>query len=171
VLNEAVAAAPLATRFDIFGQAERIRSSTWNDASKKALLERTIPVFRALTSADTDNTDYRSHGSLGWALKDQTIPNWTQAKSELTTAIAIRDRLGVDGWALFEANRALCNIKLNPNQDPAAPDPEALVAVVNHDLLKASADLFAAPMLASNPDLASWIEKHPLTTAAPAQNV
>jgi len=160
VLNSAVSDAPVATRLQIFGQAELVRNANWRD--QKPVMERSIPVFRALTSADTEDKDYRSHGSLGWSLKDQAAPDWLQARAELTTAIVIRDNLKVDGWAMFELNRALCNIHLDPGfGTPAAPS-EALVKLVNDDLEKASSDVYAAPVLTNNPDLVAWLASHPL---------
>src|SRR5260370_7423856 len=81
----------------------------------------TIPVFRALIAADTNDQYHRNHGSLGWALKDQPnagLAEWQAASDELTTAIGIRDRRRVSGWELYEANRALFNIPLLARPPP-----------------------------------------------------
>jgi hypothetical protein len=88
-LNQAVSAAPESTRIQIFDQAEHVRSV--NMRTDKDLMALTVPVFYALIAADTDNKYHRTHGSLGWALKDKIPPDWRGARAELTRAIAIRD--------------------------------------------------------------------------------
>ena len=68
-LNQAVSAAPESTRIQIFDQAEHVRSV--NMRTDKDLMALTVPVFYALIAADTNNKYHRTHGSLGWALKDK----------------------------------------------------------------------------------------------------
>jgi hypothetical protein len=149
-LNRAVKAAPDSTRLQIFDQAENVRSVNRSEHPDRMALA--IPVFYALIAADSDNTYYRSHGSLGWALKDKRPPDWREAKNELTKAITIRDRLKITRWKLYEANRAVCNI--NILHDPKSGDPtqDELRASIERDLDAARNDPFARSMVVYDPD-------------------
>jgi membrane protein YqaA with SNARE-associated domain len=144
-LNQAVIAAPNSTRLQIFNQAEHIRNVNMND--DKALMALTIPVFYALIAADTDHNYHRNHGSLGWALKDKISPEWREAKVELTRAIAIRNRLNITGWRLYEANRAVCSINILKDPRPGDPTPAELTASIEQDLDAARDDQYAKPMV------------------------
>jgi hypothetical protein len=99
---------------DIFYEAARVRRETWQ--TDKTRMERTIPIFRALCRTDTENKYHANHGQLGFALKDKenaTQGDYEEAERELTTAIAIRDRVS-PGKILpfYEFNRAVCRIRL-----------------------------------------------------------
>jgi hypothetical protein len=174
-LDKAVAAAPGSTRFDIFGLAERARMlnrllppvipNAPGTANRLALVARTIPVFKALIAADTEDQYHRNHGCLGWALIDQYLPGdvsrqtWQEARDELTKAIEIRDRRGIAGWRLYEANRALCNIHLFRDPRPGDPSPAELTASIDGDLAAAQNDDYAKNMLdgpQENPDIRAW---------------
>ena len=168
-LNKAVTAAPDSTRLQIFNQAEHVRLLEMNHDI--AQMELTIPVFYALVAADTDNKDHRSHGSLGWALKDKSSHDWRGAKAELTKAIAIRDRLNIPGWRLYEANRAVCSIKILQDRRPGDPAEAELAASIEHDLDEARNDSYALPMVdpdhldtaghpTVDPDIKAWIDQH-----------
>jgi len=160
-LNRVIVDASDATRLQVFDKTERVRSANWQDA--KAVMATTIPVFRALIAADTKDEHHRNHGSLGWALKDQTQPEWQAAADELSNAITIRNQQGMDGWKLYEANRAVCNIHLL--QDLAlpadAPQVVALTNAINSDLQAALDDDYARPMLEGDPDIQQWRAQHP----------
>jgi hypothetical protein len=175
-LNQAVTAAPDSTRLQIFNQAEHVRNVTMN--TDKELMELTIPVFRALISADTDNKYHRNHGSLGWALKDKRSPDWLEAKAELTKAIAIRTTLNITGWRLYEANRAVCNINILKSLPPEDPTRAEIAASIRQDLVAAQGDLYAQPMVdlsyrdpstgqaTVDPDIREWTLAHPPQQAA-----
>jgi hypothetical protein len=104
-LNEAVSGASLTTRADIFILARNQRQKT-----DKAALERTIPVFRALLAAETDEKFHRTSGQLGYALKDKEPPDYHGAVDMLTQAIEVRDELNERGFLLYELNRAVALI-------------------------------------------------------------
>jgi membrane protein YqaA with SNARE-associated domain len=181
-LNEAVASASGPTRFEIFGLAERARvlnrqldiSAARNNplvANQFALVKATIPVFRALIAADTGSRYHRNYGALGWALADQDLPEnierqtWQEASDELTTAIEIRDRLGITGWRLYEANRARCDVHLLNDPQPGDPPAAELMTRVEQDLIAARDDPYAAKMLDDqhgDQELVRWIAAHPL---------
>ncbi len=169
-LNQAVTAAPESTRLQIFDQAEHVRGVNMN--GDKSLMALTIPVFYALIAADTDNKYHRTHGSLGWALKDKSSPDWRDAKAELTKAIAIRDRLNITGWKLYEANRAVCNINILRGPRPGDPTPVELTASIEQDLDAARNDPHAKPMVDTESqtidhDISDWILAHPRQQAPP----
>ena len=172
-LNQAVTAAPDSTRLQIFNQAEHVRNVNMN--ANKELMELTIPVFRALIAADTDNKYHRNHGSLGWALKDKRSPDWREAKDELTKAIAIRARLNITGWRLYEANRAVCNINILKGLPPGDPTQAEILADIVKDLKATKGDRYAEPMVnpdyrdpadptrkeTVDPDIKGWIHDYP----------
>jgi hypothetical protein len=139
----------------------------------KDLMALTVPVFYALIAADTDNKYHRTHGSLGWALKDKIPPDWRGARAELTRAIAIRDRLNITGWRLYEANRAVCNINILKDPRPGDPTQTELTASIENDLNAARNDSYAMPMVDQgsptiDPDISDWIGTHPGQPAPPA---
>jgi hypothetical protein len=144
-LNQAVTAAPDSTRLQIFNLAEHVRNVNMKD--DKDLMALTIPVFYALIAADIDNKFHRNHGSLGWTLKDKSSPDWREARAELAKAMTIRDRLNVTGWRLYEANRALCSIKILQAPQPGDPSQAELTASIGRDLDAARSDPYAKPMV------------------------
>jgi len=169
-LNQAVSAAPESARLQIFDQAEHVRSV--NMRTNKDLMALTIPVFHALIAADTDNKYHRTHGSLGWALKDKIPPDWREAKAELTRAITIRNSLNIAGWRLYEANRAVCNINIFNDPRPGDPTQAELIASIENDLDAARNDSYSKPMVdpgspTIDGDISDWIRTHPPMQQAP----
>lgn len=170
-LNRAITAAPDSTRLQIFDQAERVRNVNMED--NKDLMALTIPVFYALIAADADDGYYRSHGSLGWALKDKSSPDWREANAELTKAITIRDRLNITGWRLYEANRAVCNINILQDPRPGDPTQAELTASIERDLDTARNDPYAKPMVdpespTIDHDINDWVLARQRQQAPPA---
>jgi hypothetical protein len=159
-LNAAVLSASTATKIQIFNQAERCRAD--NRSTDKPRMGLAEPIFRALIASDSEQAHHRAHGSLGWLLKDKDPPNWSAARDELTTAIRIRDAHGIPGWGLYEANRALCNINLDPAKGTSNPTNPKLVELINNDLRVASADDYAKQMVAAVPDIQAWLKANPL---------
>jgi hypothetical protein len=80
-------------------------------------------------------------------LKDKSTPDWREARVELTKAMAIRDRLNVTGWRLYEANRAVCSIKILQDPQPGDPTQAELTASIGRDLDAARSDPYAKPMV------------------------
>jgi hypothetical protein len=111
-LDAALAQATPDCLVTVYQHAEEQRLMNWRD--DPAVMARSIPVFRALGGADTQHRYFRHFGSLGFALKDQPTPDYRAAASALDTAIAIRDRRGNRGLGIYEWNRALCLVKLDP---------------------------------------------------------
>ncbi|MFA5943276.1 MAG: hypothetical protein WC876_02290 [Candidatus Thermoplasmatota archaeon] len=152
-LNGAVASASDRARDQIFSRAQTLRGATWRD--NKVQMERTIPVFRALIAAEGGNPYHGNHGQLGFALKDQSIPDWSEAKAEFDQAIKLRDQIG-DEHLFYELNRAICRIML----DPARPQERASAPDLRFEIL---ADLRVAnrnlPQLIQEiPEIRHWLQ-------------
>jgi hypothetical protein len=97
----------------VFYQAEKLRRDSWQD--DKPLMERTIPIFRALVAGDTGGRYHANYGQLGFALKDQREPRWAEAEAALNRAIRIRNSTeAVNSWPWYEGVRAICRINLDP---------------------------------------------------------
>jgi hypothetical protein len=127
-LKNAVAVASRPIKVQIFNQAWRIRGDNWRD--NKPLMERTIPIFRALIHSDTEGRYHLNHGQLGFALKDQRQPDWAEAERELSTAIQIRGSWQQHGWLFYEFNRAVCRIMLDESfakDEPSAPSARSAI--------------------------------------------
>jgi hypothetical protein len=86
------------------------RRRNWQEERTKAKMERTIPIFLALTHCDSDSEYHRNYGQLGYALKDSRDPNWEGAEAALSKAIKIRGPWQENGWIYYELNRAICRI-------------------------------------------------------------
>jgi hypothetical protein len=114
-LTDSIRDASAAVKSQIFYQAQNLRQESWYEPSKKAKMERTIPIFRALIAIDTDEEYHKNYGQLGFALKDQRTPDWKAAEEALTKAIQIRGVGQGHRWAFYEFNRALCWIQTDQN--------------------------------------------------------
>jgi hypothetical protein len=170
-LAAAITKASHATRTQIFYRAAALRTTTWRDELSKPLMERTIPIFRALIQADP--TYYRTHGQLGFALKDSRRPDWQEALNELTTAIELRDRAeqvsAVDEeWAdraapWYEYVRAQCRINLDANYAAGEPSDEAARQIILADIRAA---LALGTVVVQDDDILGWsrINKIDLST-------
>ena len=161
-LNTAIAKVDDATRLQIFHQANLTRRA-WRDPNAKRSVELSIPVFRGLIAAEGDKQLHQTHGSLGWALKDKEHPDWPEAITELTTAIMIRDKLKVTGWKLYEANRALCRIKLFYELPAGDPHRELFQKQIAEDLQAACRERYARErMVDKDEDIQRWLHRRAL---------
>jgi hypothetical protein len=84
-LSNAVQRASEPTRHTIFLLAQQVRKNNW--ATNKALMERAIPVLRALIEVDAHKHYY--FGQLAYALKDCSKPLWQDAKTNFDSAIVL----------------------------------------------------------------------------------
>ena len=98
-------------------------------------MARTIPVFQALINLDTDQKYHRSYAQIGYCLKGRSRPDYDSAIKFLDEAIRIRDGHGIDGWTVYEFNRALCWIELGL-KNPVTQRPEQQELIIA-DLIKA----------------------------------
>jgi hypothetical protein len=128
-LTKAIMEASPSVKAQAFLRARDHRRTNWRE--NKEVMERTIPIFRALIASDPEKRFHKNHGQLGYALKDQRTPAWSEAEAELGEAIAIRGGSG-RSYHLYEANRAICRINQDPalaEGSPSAPETkEAILA-------------------------------------------
>lgn len=140
------------TRSAIFTEAQKVRSETWN--SNKKRMERTVPVFEALAdSAEGEENTHHVFGQLGFALKDQTNPNYSEAKENLDKAIALRDKNKSGGFSWYEFNRAICLINSDPRFKAKSPSESNLKDSITSDLRIAFADALLMQRLEKNASL------------------
>ena len=133
-LTKAIMEASPPVRAQAFLRARDQRRETYRD--KPEVMERTIPIFRALIASDPEKRFHRNHGQLGYALKDQRIPAWSEAEAELSEAIAIRG--SPRSYNLYEANRAICRINQDPAQAAGRPSAPGTKEAILADLRVAS---------------------------------
>jgi hypothetical protein len=157
-LNDAIKDASQNVKAQIFYQAQTTRQETWSEPSKKAKMERTVPLFRALIAADTDEAYHRNYGQLGYALKDQRTPDWVGAEAALTKAIQIRGSALEHNWVLYEFNRACCRIELDDNfKQKRKATSEARKRIVE-DLRVATSEDFVRDIIASDQMVGAWMQ-------------
>lgn len=158
-LNMTVANVADATRLEIFELADKVRKENWLEDEDKPVMALSIPVFQALVATEGNEKLHRTHGSLGWALKDKKNPDWQKAIEELTIAITIRQKRDVVGWKLYEANRALCGIKLIDELPAGDPSIASLTIMIKQDLETALKERYAREkMIVRNQDIQRWLQ-------------
>jgi hypothetical protein len=142
-------------RQQAFQRAELHRRANWR--TNKPVMERAIPIFRALIASDKAHVYHKNYGELGFALKDKTEPDWQGALRELTTAIEIRgEPASIKGRAVYEVVRALCRINLDSNyrlEQPSSPENAAEIVA---DLAVADTDLHARTLVGKQ-DIKHWL--------------
>jgi hypothetical protein len=151
-LDAAMAAASPAARVQAFTAARRQRRTTWRD--NKARMALTIPVFRALVSSDVGNEYHRNHGELGFALKDQPVPDWKAALTALDEAIRRRPP-GEHTGLFYEFNRVLCLLTL-AEAGTAEPNTDERVTA---DLRAVAANAPLFELLKKQTVVARWIQQ------------
>ncbi|GAO36065.1 hypothetical protein SCT_1464 [Sulfuricella sp. T08] len=107
-------------RTNIYQQAGNVRRNNWRDPKKKAKMERTIPIFRALIATDEKKEKERFHqnyAQLGYALAEASTPDYKNALGALNKAIELRGPAETQGYLMYEFVRAKCLA------DPDHPDP------------------------------------------------
>ncbi|HEV2913523.1 MAG TPA: hypothetical protein VGX92_09595 [Pyrinomonadaceae bacterium] len=160
-LNAAIKAASRSMKVQIFNQAQEQRSLNWD--ADKGKMELTIPIFRALVEDDVEGKYHRNYGQLGYALKDQQTPDWAGALAQLNKAIEVRGPWQENGWLYYEFNRALCNIKLDPDYEDGRPSkPEVRDKIVSD--LNAAAQYKLKRLITTDPDIKEWLKLNGLTS-------
>ncbi len=151
----------------IYRKAEDLRDRHWR--LDPVTMARTIPVFRALTAADKERRFYRHFAGLGYALKDQPNPqrdDYVEALQAFTSAIAIRGK--GNALTIFEWNRAVCRIRLDPKFAAGQPSDQADAELIKTDLRRA-AKQFSAAYFTAHPDdpdktvIADWMALNSVT--------
>ncbi|HNB53359.1 MAG TPA: hypothetical protein PK530_15515 [Anaerolineales bacterium] len=138
-LKEAIKAASPTMKVQIFYMAHDLRSEYWE--TNKGLMERAIPVFEALIESDTSGQFHRNHGQLGYILKDKVPPDYVRARAALTKAIELRGKRDPVGFRLYELNRAICHILLDPNYTAGNPSEASTRQLILDDLKAAMTEI------------------------------
>lgn len=173
-LNEAILPASASIKAQIFDMARAMRRDNWKSEETKGKMERTIPIFRALIAADMQGVYHRNHGQLGFALKDQRQPDLYEAQSELTKAIELRGPSKIGEYGLYELNRAICRVHLDPSFASKSPSSDDVKAAISADLQVTA--MLGRPWLEELvkkrvPELDEWmtLNKVSLDSLAPAE--
>ena len=156
-LDSIVNAASSNTKAQIYYLAQDNRSKNWEEPSKKIIMERSIPIFRALIASDVDNVYHLNHGQLGFALKDQRKPNWLEAESELSKAIEMRGPWKKGGWLFYEFNRAICKIHNDANYNQDLESTSEIKEQINVDLKTAGNASMLKDIMSGDPDIQKWL--------------
>lgn len=141
----------------LFYLAESVRSKNWEDRKTKTIMERAIPIFKALILSDKDEVYHLNHGKLGFALKDQLKPDWVEAEKELSKAIEIRGPWKSEGWLIYEFNRAICKINLDQNFKIKQESEEKSKASITVDLKDCLNDSYIKSFALKDPLILEWI--------------
>lgn len=165
-LKKAITETSQSTRVQIFERAREFRRKALIDVieHKKAnRIDQVIPVFEALIKSDEKQVYHRNYGQLAFALKDQKLADWAQAMEKLSTAIEIRDRNKVQGFYVYEFNRAICRIKITDKIDAIKKDLDvALAGPKTKEWVKNPDEKYCKPLkdwLKDNREaLKGWIE-------------
>jgi hypothetical protein len=155
-LKKAITKASDTVRVQIFYQSESIRRENWRATTTKPLMERTIPIFESLIEADVEKQYHRNYGQFGYVLKDQRTPDWQKAEAALTTAIQMRGDVGVEGFPLYEFNRAVCRIMGDPEFTVGTASKPAVQANVRADL-KVAEEYGLGEMIEQTPEIVRWV--------------
>jgi hypothetical protein len=139
----------------IFNKAKEARSTVQSSDEAR---RRTIGVFRALISLDSNHHYHRNHGELGYVLHDTGL-DLKESEEEITKAIDIRDRRGLTGWLYYEFKRALVRIK----QDKERPSKPDVKEAVLKDLRKVYGDPKRRKDIEENPQIQEWLEDNSLS--------
>jgi hypothetical protein len=163
-LDEAVKGASGDTRSHIFYRAQLQRWRNWKEEVTKPVMERTIPIFRALIASDTEHRYHENHGQLGYALKDKRDADCAEAERELSTAIALRGDAREHNWHIYEFNRALCRIKLDPGFKSESPSSAEAKSRIIADLAVGVEDPWISELVEKDPDINKWLRLNKLST-------
>lgn len=159
-LNDAIKNASQRVKTQIFYQAQATRQDSWSEPSKKARMERTIPIFRALIACDADDAYHRNHGQLGYALKDQRTPDWVAAEAEFTKAIQLRGSAPEHDWVFYEMNRAICRIMMDDSFKEMKKASSEQRKRILEDLKTAFTDDFTRDIVRSDPTIKDWMVRN-----------
>lgn len=97
ILKEAIQKSSNSAQQIIFRAARDMRQ-TASEAKRnqnlilKDSIERTIPIFEALTESESGQNNHRYFGNLGYALKDKEEPDWEGARNALVKAINLSQK-------------------------------------------------------------------------------
>ena len=123
-LRDALTDASPAGRAQVLVLAQEQRRKSWRSPATRGTLDRLVPIFQALVSADGNR--HRYWGNLGFTLKDKEPPDYRGAVESLDRAIERRGTQPGHGKETYEFVRALTRVHL---LDGRPPDPETELAI------------------------------------------
>jgi hypothetical protein len=164
-MNQAILNASPSIAAQVFYQAQQLRQKNWRDQDTKPIMERTIPIFRALVASDREDRFYQNHAELAFALKDQRKPAWMEAASELDKAIAIRGKPDHPGWYIYEVNRAMCRIMLDSRFAEKQPSEPTVRESILNDLRPSMEVDYLTRILRDEPIVQEWLRLNKLDLA------
>jgi hypothetical protein len=163
-LQEAIQKASPSVRVQALIRAQETRSSSWRN--DKPRMERTLPILKALTETTEAAREHMIHGQYGFALKDQTNPDWAAAERELTKAIELRGDWGEKGWLFYEFNRAACRIMLDVDFQQERPSAADVRQRIIGDLLAVVQDGYLVGLIeAGEAMIKKWMDLNGVTIA------
>ena len=115
----------------IYFRAKEARHQAWR-SQKKGIIERTIPIFRALIDSKKGDKKHRFYAQLGYGLKDREAPQWSEARDMLEQAIQLwrreNDQEDLPPYYCFNWLICLTEIaKLNNYRDIYAPSLQSKI--------------------------------------------
>lgn len=137
-LLEAIENASPKTKVEILNEAKAVRSENWKEDKDK--MEKTIPIFESLAKATQEVDSHRVYGQLGFALKDQSNPDYDGAIKNLDKAIIVRDKANIRGFSWYEFNRAMSKIYSDIGFRKGLPSDKGLQKAIINDLKVAFGD-------------------------------
>lgn len=156
-INSTILPASSNVKAQIYYLAHDTRSQNWRERQTKPIMERTIPIFRALIASDTEDIYHLNHGQLGFALKDQRQSNWAEAEAELNKAIEIRGPWQSKGWLLYEFNRAICRINLDQAFGQGQKSNDETKNRILSDLKAAANASDVDDLISGEPTIQEWL--------------
>lgn len=162
-LTEALRTASRLVRSQAGQQAQVQRASSWRE--QKERMEQTIPVFQALIACDAEGRDHANRAQLGFALKDQREPAWSEAERLLSEAINIRGSWRSRGSLLYEFNRAVCRVHLDEAFAQGKPANDPKRAAILRDLRAACTVAPLRRIVAGEPTILGWLSANGLAPA------
>jgi len=135
---EAIKNASPKTKVEILNEAKEVRSENWKDDKDK--MEKTIPIFESLAKATQEVESHRVYGQLGFALKDQSNPDYEGSIQNLDKAISIRNKMKVTGFSWYEFNRAMSKIYSDVAYRKGLPSDKSMQKSVIADFKVAFSD-------------------------------
>ena len=147
-IEDIVKDASLVAQTLIFEKAQKKRKLNWQQPEDRAVVARTVRVFRGLIAAKPDKY-HRNYGQLGYALKDQPMPDWAGSVAALRKAIALRGDTPDSGTGYYEFNLAvgLIHIDSDFKQGRASGAASRAEIAANLDSGKTVIDLKTEPVI------------------------
>lgn len=145
---------------DVYIMAVNYRKNNWEH--NKDCVAKTIPVFEALILLDTKNHYPENYSQLGYALKDNSHPNYIKALENFNTAISLfKKDTTTQGLGTIYFNRAICRIKIEGNFDRGMRSSDEVRSLVTADIAEAIKDTIVAKIV-PNSIIANWQQLNPM---------